>query len=345
MNSLTGTRVVDVHGHLVPDEVYDHVPAGISVVRRDETDKALVVDGVRGRFAPDALRNVATRQRAQAARGVDLSIVGPWIDVVKAATSTPVQVAWCRTLTDALSEAARGRRDLQFLAALPDLDGGAAAEELARAVELGAVGGLLSSNPQRDGLDADHFVALWTAAERLGVPIMLHPGYFQPPEHMTDYFLANSVGNPFETTLAVGRLIGADVPGRFPDVRLILCHAGGSFPVQYGRLDAAFRRWPRNREVRRRLPADLLRWFWYDTVLFSDEPTRYLLDLVGHDRVLAGTDCPFAMADYRPFEIPDALGLDTEAATAVLGGNALRLFRIGEDGQRPRATEAQRFDG
>jgi aminocarboxymuconate-semialdehyde decarboxylase len=319
---------VDVHGHLVPDPVFDRVPDGITVIRRDDADKALVVNGVRGRFAPPALRDVATRQCAQAARGVDLSIVGPWIDMVKAGTTTPVQAVWCQALTDALAAAGRGRPDLRFLAALPDLDGGAAAEELARAVELGAVGGLLASNPQRDGLDAAHYVPLWTVAERLGVPIVLHPGYFQPPPNTRDYFLANSVGNPFETTLAVGRLIGADVPGRFPSLRLVLTHAGGFFPYQYGRLEAAFRRWPGNQGVQRRMPADLLRWFWYDTVLFADEPTRYLLDVVGDDHVLAGTDCPFAMADYRPFEAPEGLGLDAAAAAGVLGLNALNLFHI-----------------
>ncbi len=298
------------------------------MIRREPGDAALVVDGVRGRFAPVPLRELEVRQRAQAARGVELSIVGPWIDLVKAGRTPPVQASWCRTLTDALRDATAGRADLRFLAALPDLDGGAAAEELARAVDLGAVGGLLASNPQRDGLDADHFVPLWRAAERLRVPLVLHPGYFQPPERLRDHFLGNSVGNPFETTLAVGRLVAADVPGRFPDLRLVLTHAGGFFPYQYGRMEAAFQRWPGNRAVSRRLPSDLLRWFWYDTVLFETAPTRYLLDLVGDDRVLAGSDCPFAMADYRPFEAPATLGLDPQGTARVLGGNALLCFGL-----------------
>jgi len=320
------TPVVDVHGHLVPDAAFAHAPEGLTVIRRDSGDAALVVDGVRGRFAPQGLREVEVRQRAQAARGVDLSIVGPWIDLVKAAQTVPVQVAWCGALTDALQQVSRGRTDLRFLAALPDLDGGAAAEELERAVALGAVGGLLASNPQVGGLDAAHYTPLWSAAERLQVPIILHPGYFQPPGHMRDHFLANSVGNPFETTLAIGRLIAVDVPGRFPGLRLVLTHAGGFFPYQYGRMEAAFLRWPGNQGVARRLPSDLLRWFWYDTVLFTEAPTRYLLDLVGDDRVLAGTDCPFAMADYRPFEAPEGLGLDPAGTSRVLGGNALACF-------------------
>jgi len=325
------TAVVDVHGHLLPDEAFAAVPPGIEVIRRESGDAALVVDGVRGRFAPAALRQVSVRQAAQAARGVTCSVVGPWIDMVKAGRSTAVQVPWCRTLTDSLHRATAGRSDLRFLAALPDLDGGAAAEELDRAVALGAVGGLAASSPQRDGLDADHWTPLWRTAERLGVPIVLHPGYFQPPAGMRDHFLANSVGNPFETTLAVGRLIAVDVPGRFPDLKLVLTHGGGFFPYQYGRMEAAFQRWPGNQGRSRRLPSELLRWFWYDTVLFTEAPTRYLLELVGDDRVLAGTDCPFAMADYRPFEAPRGLGLDPAGTARVLGGNAARCFPLDRD--------------
>ncbi len=319
--------VVDVHGHLMPDEVFDHVPAPIEVATRND-DKALVVDGVRGRFTPATLRDAKGRSREQAAHGVDISIVGPWIDQVKAAQSTPLQVQWCRTLSDALRAAAEADPALRFLAALPDLDGGAAAEELERAVAGGAVGGLLAALPQRDGLNAPHFDLLWAMAERLDVPIILHPGYFQPPDNMRDYYLANSVGNPFETTLAVGRLIGADVPGRYPDLKLVLCHGGGYFPYQYGRMDAAFTRWPANQGTSRRLPSDLLKWFWYDTVLYTGAPAKYLLDLVGTDRIVAGTDCPFMMADYTAFDAPESLGLNVSEREAVLGGNAMTLFRL-----------------
>jgi len=63
-------------------------------------------------------------------------------------------------------------------------------------------------------------------------------------------------------------------------------------------------------------------------VLFDDAPTRYLLDLVGPDRVLAGSDCPFSMADHRPFDSPGGLGLGPEETAAVLGGNARALFRL-----------------
>jgi predicted TIM-barrel fold metal-dependent hydrolase len=140
--------------------------------------------------------------------------------------------------------------------------------------------------------------------------------------------MVNLVGNPFETTLAVGSLLAADVPGRFGDLAIVLVHGGGFFPYQYARMDAGFARWPTLRALGRRPPASFVRWFWYDTVLFDDAPTRYLLDLVGDERVMAGSDCPFAMSDHRPFESPEVLGLDQAACDRVLGGNASRLFAV-----------------
>ncbi len=193
---------------------------------------------------------------------------------------------------------------------------------------------MLAANPGVGTLARADLDPLWAAAESLGVPLVLHPGEFQPPERLRDYFMVNLVGNPFETTLAVGSLLGADVPARFPDLKLVLVHGGGFFPYQYGRLTAGFARWPALRQLERRPPADYLRWFWYDTVLFDDPPTRYLLELVGPERVMAGSDCPFAMSDHRPFETPEHLGLDPAEAQGVLGGNATKLFSLGE---APRA--------
>src|SRR6266498_1996899 len=187
---------------------------------------------------------------------------------------------------------------------------------------------MLAANPEHNTLARSDLEWLWRAAERLRLPLVLHPGHFKPPPRLAEHFMVNLVGNPFETTLAVGSLLAAGVPERHPNLDLLLVHGGGFFPYQYGRMAAGFDRWPRLRELQRRSPAELLRWFHYDTVLFDDAPTRYLLDLVGDDRVLAGSDCPFTMSDHRPWERPGALGLDEGATRRVLGENAVRLFAL-----------------
>lgn len=259
---------------------------------------------------------------------MDVSIAGPWIDMVKAPLDPATQVAWCTAINGALAAATDGAGHTRFLAALPDLDGGAAADALERATASGAVGGMLCANPSRGTLARTDLDLLWAAAERLRAPLVVHPGEFDAPPRLDEFFMVNLVGNPFETTLAVGALLGARVPDRFPDLTIVLVHGGGFFPYQFGRLDHGFRCAPQLAHVRGRPPGEYLRWFAYDTVLFDDAPTRYLLDLVGPTRVLAGSDCPFAMTDHRPFVVPTQLGLDPTEAAKVLSSNAVELFGL-----------------
>ncbi len=337
--------VIDAHAHLVPERAFRRVPAGLRAERVDGADEVrLAVDGPRGagRGAPPELRRLEVHRERQARRGIGLSLVGPWVDMVKAPDDPGVQQAWCRVLNEELAAATASSGHSRWLAALPDLDGGRAAEELELAAAAGAVGGMLAANPENGTLARGDLGRLWQAAERSGLPLVLHPGDFRPPRRLGEHFMVNLVGNPFETTLAVGSLLGAGVPERHPDLALVLVHGGGFFPYQYARMAAGFARWPRLRELERRSPAELLRWFHYDTVLFDDPPTRYLLDLVGDDRVLAGSDCPFTMTDARPFEAPQRLGLDPAGRARVLGGNALRLFRLHETARAAGGPDDQR---
>src|SRR6266516_3616310 len=297
-SSPDAAPVIDVHAHLVPERAFERVPAGMRAERVEGPDEIrLVVHGPRGagRGAPPELRDLELHRRRQERRGIGLSLLGPWVDMVKAPDEARLQQAWCRVLNEELAAATGPTDHSRWLAALPDLDGARAGQELEWAAAAGAVGGMLAANPEHGTLAR-----------------------------------GDLVGNPFETTLAAGSLLAAGVPERHPDLEVVLVHGGGFLPYQYARMAAGFERWPRLRELQRRSPAGLLRWFHYDTVLFADPPTRYLLELVGDDRVMAGSDCPFTMTDTRPFEAPERLGLDQAGRDRVLGGNAARLFRLHE---------------
>ena len=334
-----GAPLIDVHAHLMPQRAFERVPPGMRAEPVEGADelRLVVPDRGAGRGAAPALRDLALHRERQASRGIGLSLLGPWIDMVKAPGDPAVQQAWCRVLNEELSAATKGSGHSRWLAALPDLDGARAGEELERAMAAGAVGGMLAANPERGTLARGDLEPLWATAERLRAPLVLHPGEFQPPPRLADHFMVNLVGNPFETTLAAGSLLAAGVPERHGDLDLVLVHGGGFLPYQYGRMAAGFERWPRLRELQRRSPAEFLRWFHYDTVLFDAPPTRYLLVVGGDDRVLAGSDCPFAMTDARPFEAPDGLGLDAAGRRRVLGGNAALLFRLDEEVGEARA--------
>jgi aminocarboxymuconate-semialdehyde decarboxylase len=119
------------------------------------------------------------------------------------------------------------------------------------------------------------------------------------------------------------------VPDRYPDLKVILVHAGGFFPYQSGRIlqwlnTSLGKGWQSDRAM-----SSVLSWFYYDTVAHSREVVEFLVERVGATQVLAGSDCPFAMADWSIFGEELALDLQPEARSAILGANAERIFPLG----------------
>ena len=319
---------IDVHAHMIPHGVFDRLPTGMERVEyANGTVGVTVGDRDAGRGVASAARHLHEHRERQAARGIDVSLISPWVKMVKAPDVAQLQIPWCRAINDELSRVTSDVAHSRYLAALPDLDGGAAADVLAEAVAGGAVGGILAANSEAGHLGRGELDPLWREASRLQVPLVIHPGYFTPPPGIASAAV-NTVAYTYETTLAAFHLIDADIPSRFPDLSLLLVHGGGYLPYQYARISTGIARARGGNGVYADLPPDYLRWFFYDAALFDGAPVRYLTDLVGPDRVLAGTDCPLGMTDDLAFRDPDSLGLDAEALTAVLGGNAARIFRL-----------------
>lgn len=329
---------VDVHSHVFPDAVFDRLPDGLSVDRFPERDQVgLRVAGgpSAGRGAPATVRDLARHQEAREAHKIETAILSAWNKLTAAAENPQLDAKLSRVVNEELAVTTAGRPDAYHLATLPMTDGALAADELARAVEEGAVGGLVTINPHVGLLDRADLDHLWRYAERLRAPLLVHPGYFIPPARLRANELSNSVGYPFETTLAATSVISAGIADRYPDLAMILVHGGGFLPYQYGRLLAGLSRHGGQRLSRTEL--DYLRWFYFDTALFAGPPLRYLLDLVGPSQVLVGTDCPLTMSDFSVLDDPAQLGLDDEQTALVLGGNAHRLFRLPR-GDQPTVT-------
>ncbi len=330
---------VDVHTHLFPDEALARLPAGLRADSYPDRDQVgLQVEGgpSAGRGAPAAVRSVEAHRTIQAEHGIDVSIVSAWTKLTSAVEDPALEADLCQVVNEELSAQTAERDGYEYLASIPVLDGGRAADELERALTEGAVGGLVTANPHNGSLGRADLDRLWEVASREGAPLLVHPGYFIAPERLSEYFFGNIIGYPFETTLAAASLIASGVVDRHPDLQVVLVHGGGFLPYQYGRLVAGLTR----REIRT-LSADALdyvRWFHFESIVFEREPLRYLLDLVGPDRVLAGTDCPFSMRDHSLFDDGARLGLDADDTARVLGGNACRLFGL-PDGEGAIAAD------
>jgi aminocarboxymuconate-semialdehyde decarboxylase len=175
-------------------------------------------------------------------------------------------------------------------------------------------------------LDDPSLDPFWAAAQEMEILILFHPYDEQPAAGLGDYFLHNCIGYPLQTTIAAVRMMFSGVFTRFPELRMRLPHAGGFLPFQIERFRHAadFRPEPRSKGFTGD-PLDVLKRLYYDSVTFSPMNLRYLVDLVGADRLLLGSDYPFEMGDVDPVGTVRA-AVAPEHQDKVLGGTLQRLL-------------------
>jgi aminocarboxymuconate-semialdehyde decarboxylase len=202
-----------------------------------------------------------------------------------------------------------------------------AAEEAIRALDqLGMAGIAIGSRGGGRELDDPVNDDLWALLADRRTFVFLHPSGVPDPHRQADYWLPQLVGYPMETALAVARLVFGRVLERFP-LRLCLAHGGGCLPALRGRLDMG---WERKAVARTTTvpPSAFTDRLYYDTAVFSPVLLRRLVEDVGADHVLLGTDHPFELADRAPLETVRALGLDPADAQRILWGNAAGLLGL-----------------
>src|SRR5262249_16244586 len=144
---------------------------------------------------------------------------------------------------------------------------------------------------------------------------------------MLEYWLMPLVGFLFDTTLAAAHLVFAGVPERFPGIRWVLCHLGGTIPYLAERLDRGFEAFPESRQRIPRRPAECLKQFYYDTVNFDARALQLAIDFAGTDHILAGSDYPHQIGSIpKMLESLRKLNVSESDRSAILGGNAARLL-------------------
>jgi aminocarboxymuconate-semialdehyde decarboxylase len=295
-------------------------------------DGAQVVE-LGGRAIRSAVRDFVSIDAILAAQneaGIDHVVLCPWVNLLGYDTPGEEGLERCRVQNAGLAglRATHPER-VSVLGTVPLQDPEIAAGELEALVASGFAGVEIAASVDGVPLGDDRLAPFWAAAETTGALVFIHPttrGSAGPGFH--DHYLWNLVGNPMETTVAAAHLVLSGVLERHPDLRVLLAHGGGAVLGLRGRLHHG---WANLEAARTRLserPAESLRRFFYDTVVFDPDVLRALVAFAGADRVLLGSDYPFDMADARPGETVAAAGLDLADERAVLGGNAARLLGL-----------------
>ncbi len=330
--------VVDVHAHAMPMPLLRHLQAhglaDLSEVDPQAPSGVVRIDPRISGVAPGAPLPLSRSQWDSQARLLEMDRQG----VTHHAVSLPpfLAASMCTDEELAMGVVSAGNDALfEFVSQAPDrllplttapVGTPAAATEAQRCLDLGARGMAVGTRGAGKELDAEVNAPLWRLLHERRVFTFLHPSGVPDLHRLTDFYLPQLLGYPMETAVAVARLAFAGVlqDSPFP---LCLAHGGGCLPWLRGRLDLGWQR----KEVAHttaRMPSEFVRELYYDTAVFSDEVLAHLVQDMGVERILLGTDFPFELSDTDPLGTVSALGLQRTDSERVRWRTAAALLRI-----------------
>jgi aminocarboxymuconate-semialdehyde decarboxylase len=327
---------IDVHAHYVPPQLIAAVDRGgteigVRLARAPGAQPALhFAYGFKVRpFFPRLVEPVAARIAWLDAHGIDRQIVGTWPDIFGYGLPVAACIAWHRVLNDTLAEwCADHSERFAWICSVPLVDAQAAAQELERSAGLGACGVIISSNVENTNLGELPLDPFWRKAETLALPILVHPVLSASVPRVGKFALAQIAHYTYDTTLGIGSLLMSGVLDRFPGLKLLWSHGGGTFPYLAGRFDLMHERMDRASQgnVAHKPPSAYAAQMGYDSIVHSPKALRFLIDVVGIENVVLGSDYSFPPADMAPLSSLRAAGLSNVDCEAIADANPRRLF-------------------
>ena len=308
------SRVIDAHAHWYPREFVTLLekegPANGAVMDRDDKGNPVVMS-VPGCTQKSVMRRNMTEfdliLKEMDERNVDtyaLSMTNPLVYWAPPAFGLRLSQAH----NDACA-AAHLKYPQRFVGTimLPMQDIRLAVQELERAAKLPGMRAVyIAEHINGKNLHEKQFWPVYERAEALGLPLFLHNLYPTGGERMHDYFMINVLGNPYEAGYAATSLVFGGVMDAFPKLEVYLPHAGGTFPWLIGRLDYGIGVSPALKHMKQPASAYLRR-FHYDIITHSNTIMRDLINMVGVDRIVMGTDFPQGMAVRKPVDFDQFL--------------------------------------
>jgi aminocarboxymuconate-semialdehyde decarboxylase len=261
--------------------------------------------------------------------GADAVLLCPWVSLVRYEANPEESLNACQIQNDALALLVKkSPQQVAALGMIPLQDVTLAIRELERVMKSGLKGVEIGAHVNGMYPGDASFRPFWEACESLGAFVFIHPVEGGGRSELRDYYMWNVIGNPLDTTIAAGHLILSGVMEAYPRLKIMLAHGGGTLPFIHGRLDRGFKQRPEINKAISKIPTEYLKQFYFDTITHDATVLRGLVDLVGADHVLLGSDYPFDMGNENPVELVRAAGFDSETESKILGGNAAYLLNM-----------------
>jgi aminocarboxymuconate-semialdehyde decarboxylase len=339
-NATASALRIDIHTHILPErwpDLRERYGYGgwVRLEHHQPCCARMMIDDRVFREITENLWNPRTRLGDCDAAGVDVQVL----------STVPVMFSYWARPHDALDLARRLNDHLAGLCrtfperfvglgTLPMQDPDLAVAELERCMgELGLAGVQIGSHINQWNLNDSEVFAVFQAAADLGAAVFVHPWDMMGREQMCKYWLPWLVSMPAETSRAICSIIFGGVLERLPALRIGFAHGGGSFPFTLGRIEHGFAVRPDLCAVDNQVnPREYLGRFYLDSLVHDGDALRYLLNLVGEDRIALGSDYPFPPGEAEPGRLIESMtDLGDASKRRLLGGTAVEfLGAVGE---------------
>ena len=330
-------RSIDVHAHLTPQCFWRATENGGDwhTLKRETDARGMeyaLVGGRRQALPPRAKWTPEERLADMDSLGVDVHVVSPYVGFYNYHLPVEVARATSAETNDEIAGMIRAWPErFAGLGTLPMQDVTAAIAEMERCMtRLGLKGVEINDHVNGRTLDEPEFRPFWKAAQELGALVFFHQGgdtVVTP--RSARYHLPNTIGNLADRAVTFATLVSGGVMDEFPDLKICLGHGGGYTCFGIGRMDHG---WQVRSEARVHItqpPSAYLGRFYYDCIVYTEPALRFLIDSVGADRVVFGTDWPYDMAlDWPVAWVLGMKGLSQEEKEAILWKNLERLLGL-----------------
>jgi aminocarboxymuconate-semialdehyde decarboxylase len=330
-------RSIDVHAHVAPGPAVNLAPGQdwYGFTKMEESGRHFLVLGPQRYWLhPKYLWTPEQRIADMDSLGVDVHVLSTWVGLYNYDLPLEVGAATAKDCNDYVAELAKTwPQRFNGLATLPMQDVEAAIGELERAMsQLGLKGAMINDHVNGRTLDELEFLPFWQAAEELGALILFHQAgndTIVAPRDKRNYGLDNAIGNLADRVVTFASLVFGGIMDRHPNLKVCLAHGGGDTCFGAGRLD---RGWQVRSEARvnvQQPPSRYVRRFYYDCLTHSEAALRFIIDTVGVDRVVLGSDWPYDMGIESPVEWVNSLeSLTQQEKEAILWKNLEKLLGL-----------------
>jgi aminocarboxymuconate-semialdehyde decarboxylase len=329
--------LVDAHAHLLPRDYPPGAPSCYPQMKPVEhsTDRTLVFGAMQFR-ARDVFFDAERRVAAQDAAGVDAEVLSPMPPLLRYDLPARDGLALARHVNEVTAELCSfDPTRLVGLGMVPLQDPDAAAAQLTAIGDLGLAGVEIASNVLGASIGDERFLPFFAEVARLGLAVFVHamPGVHDrlPPKAAGTYVVG------LEGALAAASLITGGTAAKCPELRIAFSHGAGGFPLMLPRAQYFWGgSWNEEPKVPQQAPMpddgpsplEFARRFYYDTLVFDRRALRFLVDYLGPDRLLVGSDFPAMPREDPAGRTLRSLDLPPGALDDITWNNAFRWLGI-----------------